>query len=577
MLGRLAGRLVYACRASTGAGCRPMPPRRATPIRPSPGGPRPGRRHDPGNAPVWFRNEQSLAQVVSDDNEVVAAARENRGILFLTPHLGCFEITARYLARLMPMTVMFRPPRKDILAPLLETARNSSAVNAVPATMQGVREFVRALRRGESVGMLPDQAPGVGDGVWAPFFGRMAYTMTLPGKLATQTGVPIILTAGERLPGGRGWRIHYVRVPEPLPAEPEAQAALLNAAMETLIRRCPEQYLWSYNRYKTPRGAGPRPTRPRPPAEPERRSAVPVFDSYAMSNPKKTRTLVTLMKWFGRMRPSTRLRVGAALGWLALKLAKSRVRIVRKNLELCFPDQPEAVRERWVAEHFRALAQSIVDRGVLWYGTPEAVRELVTESGSERINDLTAQGRSVILLAPHFIGLDAAATRLTMEVPSAATMYTPQSDPHIDALVAAGRARFNEVFLVSRKDGVRDLVRHLRAPRPVYYLPDMDFGRQGAVFVPFFGVQAATLLATAQLAKVGRRRAAGAGLLESRDRQVSRRGAAAAGELPGEDTLEEATARLNRELEAWVRRCPSQYYWVHRRFKTRPPGEPKIY
>ena len=85
--------------------------------------------------------------------------------------------------------------------------------------MQGVREFVRALRRGESVGMLPDQAPGVGDGVWAPFFGRMAYTMTLPGKLATQTGVPIILTAGERLPGGRGWRIHYVRVPEPLPAE----------------------------------------------------------------------------------------------------------------------------------------------------------------------------------------------------------------------------------------------------------------------------------------------------------------------------------------------------------------------
>jgi KDO2-lipid IV(A) lauroyltransferase len=125
--------------------------------------------------------------------------------------------------------------------------------------MQGVREFVRALRRGESVGMLPDQAPSVGDGVWAPFFGRMAYTMTLPGKLATQTGVPIILTAGERLPGGRGWRIHYVRVPEPLPADAAEQAALLNAAMETLIRRCPDQYLWSYNRYKTPRGAPPAP------------------------------------------------------------------------------------------------------------------------------------------------------------------------------------------------------------------------------------------------------------------------------------------------------------------------------
>ena len=97
------------------------------------------------------------------------------------------------------------------------------------------------------------------------------------------------------------------------------------------------------------------------------------------------------------------------------------------------------MRERWVREHFRALAQSIVDRGVLWYGTPEAIKDMVTQSGAERINELTAQGRAVILLAPHFIGLDAAATRLTMEVPSAATMYTPQSDPHIDAVVAAGQ------------------------------------------------------------------------------------------------------------------------------------------
>jgi KDO2-lipid IV(A) lauroyltransferase len=209
---------------------------------------------------VWFQGDRCLARVRSDDDHVVAAARaENRGVLFMTPHLGCFEITARYLARQMPMTVMFRPPRQDALAPLLDAARNTSAMRAVPATTQGVREFVRALRRGESVGMLPDQAPGKGEGVWAPFFGRMAYTVTLPGKLAVQTGVPVILTAGERLPGGRGWRIHYVRVPEPLPESPEAQAALFNSAMETLIRRFPEQYLWSYNRYKTPRGAPPAP------------------------------------------------------------------------------------------------------------------------------------------------------------------------------------------------------------------------------------------------------------------------------------------------------------------------------
>lgn len=210
---------------------------------------------------VWLRNTQSLNKIVSDDNAVVEAAlAEKRGILYLTPHLGCFEITARYLTRHGPITVMFRPPRKAILAPVMEIARNTSALHAVPATLQGVREFVRALKRGEAVGMLPDQAPGKGEGVWAPFFGRLAYTTTLPGKLAVQTGVAVILTAGERLPAGRGWRIHYVRLPEPLPSDPLAQATLINQTMETLIRRFPTQYLWSYNRYKTPAGAAPAPT-----------------------------------------------------------------------------------------------------------------------------------------------------------------------------------------------------------------------------------------------------------------------------------------------------------------------------
>ncbi|WMD19421.1 lysophospholipid acyltransferase family protein [Achromobacter seleniivolatilans] len=295
-------------------------------------------------------------------------------------------------------------------------------------------------------------------------------------------------------------------------------------------------------------------------------------------NDFKTRSLVSLLKWFARIKPSTRQRIGACLGWLAPRLARSRAHIVRRNLALCFPEQPESVREQWLADHFRALAQTIVDRGVLWYGTEEQVKEMVTQTGAELANELVAQGRSVILLAPHFVALDATATRLTMVFPSAATMYTPQSDPGIDAIVAAGRARFNEVHLVSRKDGVRGLIRHLRAPRPVYYLPDMDFGRQGSVFVPFFGVPAATLLATAQLAK--KWDAVVLPIVGFWNPETGRYHVDVLPPLkdfPGEDTLEEATARLNRELETWVRRCPSQYYWVHRRFKTRPPGEPKVY
>ncbi|ROT45840.1 lysophospholipid acyltransferase family protein [Pusillimonas sp. NJUB218] len=210
---------------------------------------------------VWLRNAESLSKVVTDDDEVVKSAlAEGRGILYLTPHLGCFEITARYLTQHGPITVMYRPPRKPVLAPVMDAARNTSGLKAVPANMQGVREFVRALKRGEAVGMLPDQVPTQGDGVWAPFFGRQAYTMTLAGKLAAQTGVAVILTAGERLPHGQGWRIHYVRLPDPLPADPADQALLINEAMEALIRRFPTQYLWSYKRYKVPEGAPPPPS-----------------------------------------------------------------------------------------------------------------------------------------------------------------------------------------------------------------------------------------------------------------------------------------------------------------------------
>lgn len=212
---------------------------------------------------VWLQYDACLAKTHSDDDDVVRQAlAENRGILYLTPHLGCFEMTARYIARNGPITVMYRPPRWAPLEPVMEKARAIPGLSAVPATMQGVRQFVRALKRGEAVGMLPDQVPGGGDGIWSSFFERPAYTMTLAARLALQTGVAVILTAGERLPKGQGWRIHYVRLSEPLPDDVDDLVHVINRAMETLIQRFPEQYLWSYSRYKRPDGAPPRPDFP---------------------------------------------------------------------------------------------------------------------------------------------------------------------------------------------------------------------------------------------------------------------------------------------------------------------------
>jgi len=217
-------------------------------------------------ARVWFRSPACMAKVTCDGFGVIEQAlAERRGLIMLTPHLGCFELAARYAAERIAFTVMFRPHRKAIFRGVLDTVRRTSTLKAVPANSHGVRAFVRALREGEAVGLLPDQAPK-GEGVWAPFFGRMAYNMTLPCKLAAQTGAPLIIAAGERLPGGRGWRMHVKRLQGPIPETAQAQAAWINAEMEEMIRRFPQQYLWGYNRYKVPAGAPAIPPIPAAPA-----------------------------------------------------------------------------------------------------------------------------------------------------------------------------------------------------------------------------------------------------------------------------------------------------------------------
>lgn len=200
---------------------------------------------------VWFRPlAEVAARVRCDDVAVVdAAERSARGLLFLTPHLGSFEVTARWYSARRPITVMFKPPRQPALARVMAAARSGPTMRSVPAALAGVRAMLRALRRGEAVGLLPDQVPGAGEGQWAPFFGQPAYTMTLPLRLAQASGAVVVLAVGERLPGGRGWRLHLERLDEaPGPVA-------LNAAMERLIRRFPAQYLWGYNRYKAPSGA----------------------------------------------------------------------------------------------------------------------------------------------------------------------------------------------------------------------------------------------------------------------------------------------------------------------------------
>ena len=218
---------------------------------------------------LWFRPPgQPIADPVhwSGAEHVDEALREGRGLILLTPHLGSFELSAQAYAERWgaqrPITVLYRPARHPWLRQLEESARARPALATAPATLAGVRQMLRALRRGEAVGLLPDQVPPHGQGVWADFFGRPAYTMTLAARLAQQSGAPILVARCERLPAGRGFDLHVKRLDEALPtsggdpaALAQAQATAINRAMQQQILQCPQQYLWGYNRYKSPRDA----------------------------------------------------------------------------------------------------------------------------------------------------------------------------------------------------------------------------------------------------------------------------------------------------------------------------------
>lgn len=208
---------------------------------------------------IWCaRPERVLrtARIVNWDL-VQQALDAKAGIVFLTPHLGCFEISAQSVARHASLSVLYRPPRKAALKPLIEGARARANLHLAPANLSGVRILLKALKNGQAIGLLPDQVPQNGEGVWANFFGKPAYTMTLPAKLQQMSGAPIILAYAERLSWGRGYAIHFVAFEGELGETPEQQARAINAAMEKLIVRCPAQYIWSYNRYKTPPGVTP--------------------------------------------------------------------------------------------------------------------------------------------------------------------------------------------------------------------------------------------------------------------------------------------------------------------------------
>ena len=267
--------------------------------------------------------------------------------------------------------------------------------------------------------------------------------------------------------------------------------------------------------------------------------------------------------------------IGNALGSLLFWLIPERRRVTRINLAKCFPRMDPAARERLARAHFRAFTRSFVERGLLWWAPRARIERLIRLEGLEHLRALG--DTPAILFVPHFVGLDAGGTRLAIEV-NVVAMFARQKDPRFTRLLAQGRTRFGDQRLVSRQEGVRAAIQAMRREqRPLYYLPDLDHGPKNAVFVPFFGVPAATVPGLSRIAKL-----AGAKVLPCVTRILpGGQGYVARIEAPWEDfptaDVEADTRRMNAYIEQVALEIPEQYLWMHKRFKTRPPGEARFY
>ena len=272
------------------------------------------------------------------------------------------------------------------------------------------------------------------------------------------------------------------------------------------------------------------------------------------------------------LKPGTIARIGEFLGDLLYLTGRGRV--TKINLQLCFPEMSEPERDQLARRHFRALARSALEQPILWYGTEARVRAMIRIEGREHLDALI--GKPVILLAPHFIGLDFGGARVGMDY-RVCSMYSQQKNSALNDIFLRTRMRWGNPELVTRQQGLRPLIKHIKNGLPFYYLPDMDFGEKESIFVPFFGVPTATVPAMSRLARL-----TGAAIVPCIARQLSPEEGYAVRLYPAWEnfpgaSVEEDTQRMNAFIENRVHEMPEQYFWVHKRFKTRPPGEPNFY
>jgi KDO2-lipid IV(A) lauroyltransferase len=511
-------------------------------------------------AAIWYWPvAKVLAQVKYIDNETLLqqALQKNTGVILLSPHLGAWELAGLYFGQRLSLISLYKPPKLAALEPMIKQARQRSRGRLVPTNAQGIRQIFSALRQGQCVGLLPDQAPK-DNGVFAPFFHQPASTMTLVGKLARKTGATVLFAFMQRLPNSQGFRLRYQSVDADINAADLAQAAgALNRGLESCIAQCPKQYLWAYKRFKhSPQGQR---------------------DCY-----QKPLKIYGLRQWptaiaLGLLWTITRLpyrgqrAVGRVLGDMAYHLARRRRVIAQTNIALCFPEKTAAEQADLLKKHFQSLGMGLIEIALAWWGSDQKLAGLGKIEGLAHLHTALAQGHGVILLSAHLNAMELGLRCLTQQV-KIHISYRPHENPLIEHHMQRSR-NFHAEQAIAR-DNVRQMVRSLKHNKPLWFAADQNFGHKGHVFAPFFNILAATNTAASRLAKI-----AGCPVLpfivQRHEAGYRVRLLPPLADFSGD--LQADASAMNRMIETAVAETPEQYLWVHRRFKDRPNGEARLY
>jgi len=520
---------------------------------------------------VWRR---PVAEVLSNvrncyGREHFDEARvSGKGLIVLTPHLGCYEIIGLFVASEMPMTCMYSTPKRAWMDDVIRRGRQRGQMFLARADIGGVRTLFKALKRGEAIGLLPDQVPANGEGEWADFFGKPAYTMTLAGRLLESTGARVLMSYVVRRPHGDGFDIHFspfeLKKDQPVTRQ-------INVVLEKIIRTAPAQYLWSYNRYKVPAGAGK-------PVELGSQTLKSIIFEDTNGNAKKINLFArsgVFVLWMIHFLPfRVIVWIGEILGILLYGLVRERRRVAAINLQLCFPEMSEKARERLVCDHFKMFGRGLIERSILWWSSAERISNLIHVEGVEHFEAI--KNKPAILLTPHFVGMDAGGQWIAQHTDTVC-MYANQKNQYLTELLLQKRARFRNQRLFSRQQGLRPILKGMREGYPFIYPPDQDQGVKDGAFIPFFGVPTATMTSVPRIAQM-----TGAKVVPSITRVLPGGGGYVLTFYPawenypsGDDIAD--TRRMNEFLEQRILEMPEQYFWLHKRFKTRPEGEPSFY